>query len=470
LAGRTRKPVTGHGRPITDDEEVDMARDQAADGVRSPEILPGDGEDILSRLRSWALGFWRLEVRPYAWIGVGTAVIGFGFTALSHRGPRVPAAYATLARHLADEHQPDLSLLDRQKRTEERLAEGRLALGELDGLRTEDPEIRRVVGLGRSALADAVAAAEKLHAPPRPPGTGELIAESFVHGVLGDVAGGFRLGREVQSQYDIMADEVRRLGDAIRRAEAAKLMLPGLAARFAGPEARGDAVLSLDFDTAWGPFGPDDLMTLSNASGKALHYCTVLVELRGAGGEVERNLHFVSDWAPGEKIFATYSPGTEVLGRVEGRETVPSVRSIAVSVWAEELSQGAVTFNYTPETRDADIARYCGGMAVEAAYRPFARGVLWNTERGVTVKLRGVRYLERPRITLRFTRGGSEAAFYWDFDRWNEGEVKTLDAGGRLGWDPERFRVEVGFPGTSYTHRSGWTVGRWDPGIEGNGS
>jgi hypothetical protein len=97
-------------------------------------------------------------------------------------------------------------------------------------------------------------------------------------------------------------------------------------------------------------------------------------------------------------------------------------------------------------------------MKVESSYRPFAKGFLWNTERGVVVRLKDLKFAPKPRVTVSFRHQGSEVSLYWDFDRWDEGEVKTLDTGGKLPWDPEGYRVEVGFPGTVYTHQSSWEV------------
>ena len=221
--------------------------------------------------------------------------------------------------------------------------------------------------------------------------------------------------------------------------------------------AAGHQQILVDLDAAWGPFGPDDRLTLSNRTGIDLHNCTILVELRATGGDAVPNVFFMPNWPAGTPIHARCTKGTEVLGEMYGRRTVPRVESIVTSLWSDELTRGPETSIYAGAERDADVGRYCGDMKVDASYQPFAKGIFWNTERGVIVRLRGLKFAPNPRVTVFFTRGSSELSWYWDFDRWDEGQEKILDSGGKLPWDPESYRVVVGFPDTAYKHQSTWT-------------
>jgi hypothetical protein len=111
---------------------------------------------------------------------------------------------------------------------------------------------------------------------------------------------------------------------------------------------------------------------------------------------------------------------------------------------------------YAGAERDADVRRYCRDMKVDSTYRPFAKGLFWNTERGIVIRLKDLKFAPHPKVTVSFSGDGSELSLSWDFDRWDEGEEKTLDSFGKLPWDPESYRVEVCFPDTAYKHGSNW--------------
>jgi hypothetical protein len=279
-----------------------------------------------------------------------------------------------------------------------------------------------------------------------------------VRGFFLDLDGVTRRLGEVEGQQSALIAELRGLAATIRRGKTAQLMLPRIAARYGGPTVTAGGAIGIDLDESWGPVGPADWLTLSNASGVDLHRCTVLVELRGRSGDIARDLHFVPAWPSGVAIYGKYGLGTQMLDETVGRQTVPGVEVVTISVWSDELSQESIVYPYAGAERDRDIARYCDGMQVQAQYRPFVRGLLWNTERGVSVTLKCVTALPSPRITVTFFQGGTALAWYWDFPRWDEGEQKTLDTGGKLPWDPELFKVVVSFPGTSYTHEATYTV------------
>lgn len=66
-----------------------------------------------------------------------------------------------------------------------------------------------------------------------------------------------------------------------------------------------------DVDESFAGSAAYDFVTLANAGDRVLHNCTVLVELRGAAGDVAQNVHFVPTWEPGTKRFARYGIGVE---------------------------------------------------------------------------------------------------------------------------------------------------------------
>jgi len=396
----------------------------------------------------------------------GGAAIFFGtvvwvLVLLGARGrsrPPLPPAYVTLAKRLADECQSGRGDPGPGKDVNVILAELRNATLDLKGLKATDPDVDAVAEEARGVFRDAVSSMERLIALPRPPGSLELAGESFLRGLILDIPGLARRYDQVSGVQEALLAEARRLAAAIKRGEAARLMLPRIAARYGGPPPAAGRALLIDFDESWGPVGPADWLTLTNASGVELHNATVLVEVRGGSGENARSVHFVPAWKAGAAIDAKYTAGDESLGFPVGRQSVKDVSAVTVSVWSDELSQEGIAYAYAGPEHDADVARYCATMRVRVQYRPFQRGLLWNTERGADAWLEGIPFVPRPRITATFRRGPSTLSWYWDFERWADGERKTLDAGGKLPWDPEEITVEVTFPNTGSRHRASWPV------------
>jgi hypothetical protein len=366
----------------------------------------------------------------------------------------LPIEFAAVADSLADEVSGAAEPPEARDETPKVIADLRAKALVLAGLRPADAELAAVAAEAHTIHAEAAGHLERLLSLPRPPGEAEMFVESFLRGLVFDYSGvAGSLERAGERREALMA-EARWLIALGRRHEEATRALPRIAARFAGPPA-AEQPLAIDLDAAWGPCGTDDRIALTNRSGLDLHNVTVEVELRDRGGRSERNVHFVARWPAGGRVYARYSQGRELLGEVVGRETVPAVESVGVSVWSDELSREGMAYAYAGPERDADVARCCAGMRVISEYRPRSSGLLWTAERRVVVRLAGVRHLESPRVAVTFRRGGLESTLSWDFPRWVEGEEKTLDTGGRLDWDPEGFLlVTVALPETNYRHQS----------------
>jgi hypothetical protein len=184
---------------------------------------------------------------------------------------------------------------------------------------------------------------EQLAAIPGSPEQVGWIAENFVCGFILAFSGAFERFREVAGNQEAVKAEFRSIVAVCRGSEVAKLLLPRIAARYAGPHVGGKRTIAIDLDAAWGPVGPDDQLILTNRTGTDLHNCTVLVELHGQDGDVARNVYFVPRWQVGTPIYARCNPGTEILGETIGRRTVPLVESIVTSVWSDELTRESIT-------------------------------------------------------------------------------------------------------------------------------
>ena len=399
----------------------------------------------------WAL--WGLV------LAIAFAALAFSRNSSAVRGnPPLPAGYVLLARHLADGCSASPDAPEPVQPPSQVIAQLRLIAVELEGIAAEDAELK---ALAQEVQAIAAGASVHLERLATIPGSPELLgwfAENFIRGLLLDFSGALDRSREVEGNREAAEAEARSLLIASRRWDSSKLFLPRVAARYAGPPAPKGRAISIDLDAAWGAFGPGDRLTLTNFAVTVIHNCTILVELHGEGGDIARNVYFVPLWGAGAAIYARCPAGVEILGETVGRGTVPRVESITLSAWSDELTFEAVTYDYAGAERDFDVERYCQDMKVEASYRPFAKGLFWDTERGVVVRLKGLKFAPKPRITVSFHRRGSDLPVYWDFDRWDEGEEKTLDTGGRLPWDPEGYVVTVGFPGTTYKHRTNWVA------------
>ena len=82
---------------------------------------------------------------------------------------------------------------------------------------------------------DVTTSIERLSSLPRPPGQLELAGESFLRGLAFDVPGLLRRYDQVSGVQDDLLAEARRLAAALKRGEAARLMLQRIAARYARP-------------------------------------------------------------------------------------------------------------------------------------------------------------------------------------------------------------------------------------------
>lgn len=85
----------------------------------------------------------------------------------------------------------------------------------------------------------------------------------------------------------------------------------------------------------------EDMVVLENRSGQALNDCLVLVRLKGESGETFTNIHFVAEWAPAEKRYATYESGPFGC-------TVSDPSSVTVCAWARQASSPPVTITAGP--------------------------------------------------------------------------------------------------------------------------
>ena len=374
----------------------------------------------------------------------------------TRKNPPLPAEYVVIAKHLADSHRIERNSDELRPGMSQVLAQLKGVLMDVNGLQAVDPDVMSVAAEVSRATESTMTALEQLDALPKPPGSGEMFVDGLLRGFVGDFAGGVQRANEVDGQLNAIREQARRVITGVKQLQTAKLQLPRLATKYGGPPVfRGQTVV-IDYDEAWGPHGPKSEITLTN-NFSDLHNCTILVEIQGAT-EVSQNVHFIPDWKGGSSIYASYGTGVAILDETPIKQTVPAVQRLVVSIWADELSQENIRCQYAGNEQAKDVARYCKDLRVTAKYREFQKGSLWNTQRGVQLQLDGIEFIEQPRVTISFRRGQENKALYWDLERWEAGERKTLDTQGSLAWDPDEILVEIGFPTTSYKYISSWKM------------
>jgi hypothetical protein len=362
----------------------------------------------------------------------------------------LPPEYRTLAMQLAQHVKTDPRAFRDDKSMVEVIAEGHAAVMDLRRIKSTDADITYIASLGTEAFSDAVNRMERINSLPKPPDVGSLMVESFIHGLYGNVYAGYALGADADNKQKAIAVEVQGLVGAIEKADAARLLLPKVAMKYAAPVSKAPGRIVADFDESWGAWGPYDWLFLSN-TGAELEDCTVVVELTGANGDVHKNVHYLRNWQGGGWVCARYDPGRQFLGRPVGRMTVSNVQTVDVAVYSPRFST-KLHYDYQGPEKDNDFAKRCKGMTLRWRYQPFEQGVLWNTDRGVLLTLDGIPFVPKCRVDVTFKKGGTSKAWYWEFDFWTKGEQKTF-ASRELTFDPEEIEVVMSFPGTNYRHR-----------------
>jgi len=256
---------------------------------------------------------------------------------------------------------------------------------------------------------------------------------------------------EIYHQDANLKNAFRALSAARARREQAKLKLPVIAAYYAGPPSpTSRQALAIDYDEAWLPEQPNRL-TLTNNTGMTLRHCTLLLELLGKNNAPSRNLYFIDAWEPGNTIYCEYAGDAKIQDQFIKSAAVHLVQSLKVSLWADELSQEDLAYHYAGAERDKDITRYLRNMTIASRYRPFAKGLFFDTQRGLHLWLRGVELSRAFKIIVQFHRGNKGKSLEWIFTGWKPDEQKTLDTlVGDLPWDPEWYSLEIYFPDLDY--------------------
>jgi hypothetical protein len=229
----------------------------------------------------------------------------------------LPLEYRVLAEHLALEMKTSPNQFRDDKGMPEIISELHSAVIGLRAIQSSDTDITYIATLGQDGLSDAVSRLERINSMPKPPSDGEMLVSSFFAGMLtgdpvsGALAGG-AIGNDADQKRNAVASEVLGLFAAVDKADAAHMMLPKIAEKYAATPSSAAGRIVIDIDESWGGFGPNDWLSINN-SGPALEDCTIQVQLTGSTGQVRKNVHFVRQWPTNTWMYARYEPGQEIL-------------------------------------------------------------------------------------------------------------------------------------------------------------
>lgn len=372
--------------------------------------------------------------------------------------PSLPPEFRTLAMHLAREVKHDPQEFHDDKGFTECIAEGNAAVMGLGNIKSSDTDINYIASEGQAAYAEVVKRLETLDALPKPTG-GKFLAESLVDLLNRNLSGPIARFSGVDPESQSLAGELEGLVAAANRVEAAGLLLPRVAQKYAPPIEVDSRAVGVRFRENWGDIvGPNDWLILQNTSGQVLEDCTIVVDLTGVAGDVKTNVHYVRSWAASSSVFVRYETGQEVNGRTVDRTTVRLVQTVKVTVYSPKLS-AAVNYTYQGEEKTKDFAERCAKLTLSGQYRPFAHHFLLDDQRAAIVTLDGVDVLPPCTVTVAFVRGSESKSWLWNIDGWKRNEKKTFATSkGELPWDPDRIDLSIGFPNSTYEFKERFSI------------
>lgn len=149
---------------------------------------------------------------------------------------------------------------------------------------------------------------------------------------LDESDGEFVLGLlSISSEYSVLDQYIDQLSAIHDRVVACRIQVAATAMR--RPVTTKAQPLQAIFQESTGLFSvPNDVLTLTNTTGHALHHAMVWVELSGRSGEIFSNLYYADQWEPSQALLAVCGSDRPA------RETVHGVRQVRYRLVADELS------------------------------------------------------------------------------------------------------------------------------------
>jgi hypothetical protein len=378
------------------------------------------------------------------------ALLAMGVVLFCGCGPTakpIPAEYRVIAKALRQELHESRDDFNVPVDNSDILGGIHGAILDLRSVKSEDADINYIAAQASEAVADAAARLERIASMPKPPPQLALFLESFLHGWNGDLVTPLVNGTDAEGKQQAIAREAQALVAAVEKVYATNQLLPKVAEKYAAPKTQNNGRIAVDVDESWS--GPFDWISLCN-TGEALEDCTILVELTGQTGEVQRNVHFIERWPKNTWMYGRYEAGGTAAGRPFGRTTVHKIGKAEVSIWSPRFSTTTI-YQYSGNEKDKDYSRWCQNLKFTGRYQPYVKGFFSNTQRGVEFTMTGEPRIPKCRVDVVFRRGSKSKDCHWEFDQWLQGEKKTFtpQTSGVLTFDPDTVDLTISFPGDS---------------------
>ena len=359
----------------------------------------------------------------------------------------IPAEYVTLATILSVPISADPDSFQRPNNFELTLQENIMTL---KGLHPVDQDLTHIKDLTLQVYQDAAQSLQRVKALPQLQDDGNLMLEAFIFGALGDIKHGLDLGAQNDQVRKAFLKEFEALCAGDDTLEVANQLLVKVIERYTPQAFTSAAPFIIDFDESIVPTAID-CCKLYN-SGPTRKNCTIIVELTGAQGQVQKNVHFLREWKADTWVYCPYSSGMNLNGKIRGCKTVLLVKKVKVTVHDAEQTT-TQDYQYDEAKKAEDVKAHCDLLRFTCKYRPYDPGILITDERGVVVTLSG-QTLPACKVTLSFIKGDQKVAWYWNHTGWALDEAKLFETPkGGLSFDPEQVEMVISMDHTSYQHK-----------------
>ena len=354
-----------------------------------------------------------------------------------------PGAFFELAKEMSSETFTDPKLKKPKVETLESIQkEIHELLINLEKIKTNDNAIKRVLESSISGLDELFKSLDALSKLPEPSSEFESIIGAVLLGALagdaleGALAGG-KLGFNNGIKREEYGEALKKVGLSLTKLENVCSLMPSLAKKFGAKFEDNAGRFACNIDETYPGMAPEDWIYIYN-SGKSLDNVSIDLAIKGLG-KSGNNYCFLSTW-PSESWICI---------PCEGTETVPRIESAKISIISEDYS---TNFNaeYSQKERDADIARYLADLKIECSYQAFESGIIWDTQRGVSLKLTGYPILQKPKVTVTFSAPGVVTkSLFWEIDSLTANNSKVFDSKA-FSFNPKVINILIELPGTTY--------------------
>ncbi len=363
--------------------------------------------------------------------------------------PPLPSEYRILAKHLSASLSTNRDEPKKKLDVSASLAAAQNAILDLRSIASSDSDIQHISGEAISAISEFADAIGRLQSLPQPTSGGERFLAGIMYAFIGDLSTPSEMDRDAAAKSDALQAEGRKLVSAFTRTQSSQLLLTRVAKKYAGPTVAAGTAVLVDIDELWN--GEPDRIMIANNSGRELHDVTVVVELTGKGGETRENVHFIPSWYPNQKMHGKYDAGIVIGDQRILRQTVTGIERAIVHVYARELSQERIQYEYVGVNRDEDIRRHLDRLTMYAKYCPYAPGVVFTDQRALIVSFTGIARLPKGTLSVVVeepSRRLTESRQF-SFDSWTEGEQARIEFP-NIAWDPAKWDIKVQMADSKY--------------------